>query len=287
MGYLKIITAILIWSSLGIFVRKIELPNQCIIFYSATVAGLLQFLLLTATGLFRKVKHAESSMRNAVFLVIAPLCFIANALLFYFAFRNTTISNAVLTHYTAPVFVALLAPLLLKEKIHTTAWLAIVLSSIGLWFILSGKNHVSEISRYDNEHLGIIAGALSGVAYAFLILTIRRIASLYSSLFITFIQNGIVTLLLLPFVYSIPLPMQSLPYLITMGIVHSTIAPLLYVQGFRSVRANEAAILGYFEPIGATLLAMVFFREIPGVQALIGGSLILYSGYMILRGRGK
>jgi len=286
MGYLKIVTAILIWSSLGIFIRKIELPNHCIIFYSSTVAGFLQFLLLMSTGLFKKVKHVESSLRSAVFLVLAPVCFIANALLFYFAFRNTTIANAVLTHYTAPVFVALLAPLLLKEKIDKTAWLAIALSSIGLWFILAGKNPVSEIARYEREHLGIIAGALSGLAYAFLILTIRRIAALYSSLFITFIQNGIVTLLLLPFVYTITLPTQSLPYLITMGIVHSTIAPLLYVQGFRSVRANEAAILGYFEPIGATLLALVFFREVPGLQALIGGFLILYSGYMILKGRG-
>lgn len=287
MGYLKIITAILIWSSLGIFVRKIELPNYCIIFYSATVAGLLQFLLLTSTGLLKRAKYAESSKRSALFLVLAPLCFIANTLLFYFAFRNTTISNAVLTHYTAPVFVALLAPLFLKEKIHKTAWLAIILSSIGLWFILGGKNHVAEVSPYGREDLGIIAGALSGLAYALLILTIRRIAALYSSLFITFIQNGIVTLLLLPFVYAVPLPMQSVPYLITMGIVHSTIAPLLYVQGFRSVRANEAAILGYFEPIGATLLALIFFREVPGVQALIGGGLILYSGYMILKRKGS
>jgi drug/metabolite transporter (DMT)-like permease len=265
MGYLKIVTAILIWSSLGIFIRKIELPNHCIIFYSSTVAGLLQFILLASTGLFKKVKHADSSLRNTVFLVLAPLCFIANALLFYYAFRNTTIANAVLTHYTAPVFVALLAPLLLKEKIHKTAWLAIILSSIGLWFILGEKNHVSEISRYDREHLGIIAGALSGVAYAFLILTIRRIAGLYSSLFITFIQNGIVTLLLLPFVYTIP----------------------LQVQGLKSVKANEAAILGYFEPIGATILALIFFREVPGLQALVGGGLILYSGYMILRSHVK
>jgi drug/metabolite transporter (DMT)-like permease len=287
MGYLKIVTAILIWSSLGIFIRKIELPNHCIIFYASTVAGLLQFILLISTGLFNKVKQAESSIRSAVFLVIAPLCFIANALLFYFAFRNTTIANAVLTHYTAPVFVALLAPLLLREKIHKTAWLAIILSSIGLWFILGGGNHVSELSRYDKEHLGIIAGALSGLAYAFLILTIRRIASLYSSLFITFIQNGIVTLLLLPFVYTIPFPMESLPYLLIMGVIHSTIAPLLYVQGLKSVKANEAAILGYFEPIGATILALIFFHEVPGLQALIGGALILYSGYMILRSRGK
>ena len=126
MGYLKIVTAILIWSSLGIFIRKIELPNHYIIFYASTIAGFLQFFLLISTGQFKKARHAESNSRSAVFLVLAPLCFIANALLFYFAFRNTTIANAVLTHYTAPVFVAILAPLLLKEKIQKTAWMAIL-----------------------------------------------------------------------------------------------------------------------------------------------------------------
>ena len=55
----------------------------------------------------------------------------------------------------------------------------------------------------------------------------------------------------------------------------------------RSVKANEAAILGYFEPVGAILLALIFFREVPGKIALLGGALILYSGYMILKARLK
>ncbi len=287
MGYLKIVTAILIWSSLGIFIRKIDLPNQCIIFSTATIAGTLQFILLASTGLFKKVKRSEGPSRGAIFLVLSPLCFIANTMLFYFAFRNTTIANAVLTHYTAPVFVALLAPILLKERIHKTTWIAIALSSAGLWLILGGGAPEPGTTQGNREHLGILAGALSGLAYAFLILIIRRIAPLYSSLFITFIQNGIVAIVLLPFVFRIPIPMEALPYLVTMGVLHSTVAPLLYVQGFRSVKANEAAILGYFEPVGAILLALIFFREVPGKIALLGGALILYSGYMILKARLK
>ena len=285
MGYLKIITAILIWSSLGIFVRRIELPNQGIIFYSATIAGVLQFIILVSTGLLKKAKHSEGNTRSALFLLLAPFCFIANTMLFYFAFRNTTIANAVLTHYTAPVFVAVLAPILLKEKIQRTAWLAIVISSIGLWFILGNNSPAAGVHQGGSEHLGIIAGALSGLAYAFLILIIRRIAPLYSALFITFIQNGIVAIVLLPFVLNIQVTMQSLPYLITMGIVHSTIAPWLYVQGFKSVKANEAAILGYFEPVGAIILAFFVLHEVPGLTALLGGALILFSGYLILRSR--
>jgi drug/metabolite transporter (DMT)-like permease len=208
-------------------------------------------------------------------------------MLFYFAFRNTTIANAVLTHYTAPVFVALLSPLLLKEPVHRTAWTAILLSSIGLWFILGWGSAGSEGHYGDREHLGIIAGALSGLAYAFLILIVRRIASIYPSLLITFVQNGIVALVLLPFVFRVEVPSASVPYLILMGVVHSTIAPLLYVQGFRSVRAGDAAILGYFEPVGAILLALAVYHEVPGMIALFGGMLILLSGYMVVRARSK
>ena len=77
-----------------------------------------------------------------------------------------------------------------------------------------------------------------------------------------------------------PFTAQSLPYILILGIVHSTIAPFLYVQGFHSVKANEAAILGYLEPVGAIILALIFLHEIPGVNALLGGALILYSGLM-------
>lgn len=285
MGHIKIIAAILIWSSLGIFIRKIDLPNHCIIFYASTIAGTFQFILLTSSGLLKKEKYSAGGSRGALLLVLLPFCFIANSMLFYFAFRNTTIGSAVLTHYTAPVFVALLAPLLLKEKITKITWTAIILSSAGLWLVLGGRVSGLLTFQAGNERLGIIAGSLSGLAYAFMIIIIRRIAALYSPLSITFIQNGIVALILLPFVLSVPVSMETLSYLIIMGIFHSTAAPLLYVQGFRSVKANEAAILGYFEPVSAIILAFIVLHEVPGITALFGGALIIFSGYLIIKAR--
>jgi drug/metabolite transporter (DMT)-like permease len=193
----------------------------------------------------------------------------------------------VLTHYTAPIFVALLAPVFLKEKVLKKAWIAIILSSIGLWSILGMPTSGETFSLADRERLGIIAGVLSGLAYALLIIIIREIASKFSTLFIICIQNCLVALILLPFVYTIPLTVQALPYMLTLGIVHSTLAPFLYVQGFHSVKANEAAILGYLEPVGAIILALVILHEVPGLGALLGGALILLSGYMIVNSGGE
>ncbi|MBI5057945.1 MAG: DMT family transporter [Nitrospirae bacterium] len=287
MGYLKIIIAILIWSSLGIFIRNIGLPNVAIVFYSCAIAGVIQWILLLLKGQFRKDLDIANRVHKILLLIAIPVCTIANTLLFYFAFKHTTIANAVLAHYTAPIFVAILAPIFLKEKSHKTTWLAIVLSSIGLWLMLWMPSSGGAASMSVSERYGIIAGACSGIAYAFLILILRVVASQYLSLVIIFLQNSIVAVLLLPFVFTIPVSMQSLPYLIAMGVLHSTIAPLIYVQGFQSVKANDAAILGYFEPIGATILAFIFLNELPGLTALFGGSLILLSGYLIFRDRGK
>ncbi|MBI4682536.1 MAG: EamA family transporter [Nitrospirae bacterium] len=283
MGHLKIIAAILIWSSLGIFVRRIGLPNAAIVFYSAAIAGLFQFALLALTGGMKKELNASSQTNNILLFIGIPAISLANVLLFYFAFTHTTIANAVLSHYTAPIFVAVMAPLFLKERSHKTIWIAILLSSAGMWLMLWMPSSSGVMPMSVNERNGIIAGASSGFAYALIILTLRTLASRYSPLFIICIQNCIMSLILLPFMLVINFPMQSLPYLITMGMVHSTIAPLLYVQGFRSVKANEAAILGYFEPVGATLLALVFLHESPGLISLLGGALILFSGYMILK----
>ncbi len=285
MGYLKILTALLIWSSLGVFVRKVDLPNIGLIFYPSLIAGLLQLILLSWTGLLKKSVQTQYDTRSILLLLIIPISFLANSFLFYFAFRNTTIANAVLTHYTAPVFVAFMAPFFLKEKIHKAAWFAILLSSIGLWFILKGTPPSGTTAATDKELLGIIAGACSGLAYAFLIITIRSIASQYSSLFIICIQNLVVALLLVPFILDISLSWHHVPYLLTLGVVHSTLAPILYVQGFHTAKANEAAILGYFEPVGAILLAFVFLGETPAPQAFIGGLLILCSGYLIMRAK--
>ena len=280
MGYLKIISAILIWSSLGIFVRKSGLTITVLIFYPALIAAFFQLLLLITRNQLVPPRGSERSTKHIGLLLLIPVCFVANSLFFYYAFTHTTIANAVLTHYTAPIFVALMAPIFLKEKIFKTTWLAILLSSIGLWFIKG------ELSLGSQEWNGMTAGVASGLAYAFLILVIRGIVTQYPPLFIIFIQNAVVSLMLLPFIMKIQLPMTSFPYVVIMGIVHSTIAPLLYVQGVKRVKAHEAAILGYFEPIGAIILALFFLHEVPGVRKLLGGALILYSGFMIIYNKG-
>jgi drug/metabolite transporter (DMT)-like permease len=200
-----------------------------------------------------------------------------NSLLFYYSISNTTIANAVLTHYTSPIFVAMLSPVLLRESIDRLVITAIIISTAGLLLMLKG------FSLSEQDVKGIIAGVISGLTYAMIIIIGRFLAQQFSPLLITVSQNLFVVVLLLPFIKEIP--METAGYFILMGIVHSTVAPLLYIRGLKEVRANKAAILGYLEPVGAMLFALFIFKEVPRIMSLAGGILILYSGYLIIKSR--
>jgi drug/metabolite transporter (DMT)-like permease len=76
---------------------------------------------------------------------------------------------------------------------------------------------------------------------------------------------------------------RTMGLLVVTGLLHSTVAPLLYYSALRKVIAQHAAILGYMEPLAAIPLAALFLSEIPPFSALAGGALVLLSGYLIVR----
>ncbi|MBI4688052.1 MAG: EamA family transporter [Nitrospirae bacterium] len=274
-GHLKIALAIVIWSSLGVFVRNVEMPTAGVVFYPSFFAMLFQGGIL-----YKRKEISFSSFKPPapVFYLLGP-CALLNTFLYFYAFTHTTIANAVLTHYTAPIFVALMAPLLLREKSTKAIWLAILISSTGLWLMLGG------LSFGSKDFNGILAGTVSGLTYAVIVIILRGISNTHRPLFVVFIQNAVISLILLPLVVNMHVSLQSLMYLLAMGAIHSTLAPLLYVLGFKTVKANEAAVLGYLEPVGAIILALIFFNEIPTSKALLGGAMILLSGFLILKDR--
>ncbi|MCK7502703.1 MAG: DMT family transporter [Desulfobacterales bacterium] len=90
---------------------------------------------------------------------------------------------------------------------------------------------------------GFSAGILSGFAYAMLIIIIRAFSVTFDPLFITFVQNTMIAAFLLPFIPNPPHLASSLWVLFVMGVIHYTVAPVLYLRGMKEVQANTAAIL--------------------------------------------
>jgi len=103
MGSFYILAAIFIWSSLPVFVRLLQVDIATLMFYSALTSVLLSGAILLG------LRQAWPSGKGvALLLALGPLSLL-NIFTYFYAMRHTSVANAVLTHYIAPVVVAFLA----------------------------------------------------------------------------------------------------------------------------------------------------------------------------------
>ncbi|KAF0185174.1 MAG: Permease drug/metabolite transporter (DMT) superfamily [Nitrospirae bacterium] len=276
-----IVIAILLWSSLGVIIRLTGLPVLSLIFFPCAVSLLPLGMLL----LYRRSQWKTPDRNDLGLLVLLSVTALINTGTFFFAYQYTSIANAVLTHYTAPVIVAFLAPIILKERFTFSLLGAVALAAAGLWIMLgaSPAEFVSALVSGDRSSIGILSGLVSGIAYAFVIILIRTGAQRIDPVVMTFGQNLLLVVMLMPFIQP-PAPFFPTAWIfLVIGLLLSTVAPVLYFRGMRDVTANKAAILGYLEPVAAILLGFIVLSEPVGFNTVVGGCMILLSGYLTRR----
>ncbi len=272
----------LIWSTWGLFVRWLELPPVVILFYTSLVASLTVPVILALRG---ELDLGGMCQVWPWFLALL-LASLVNNITYFYALGHTTVSNAVFTHYTAPLFVAVLAPLLIAEPLQRVTLLSLPLAVGGMVMIVIAGGGVHVESR---QVLGIGAGTVSGLAYGLLIIASRKLSRMrMHHKAIVLVLWGTASITAVPAMleqYSLSITKTGL--LLLTGCLHSTLAPLLYYQALRHVIAQYAAILGYLEPVFAVHLAFCVLGEAPGLWALAGGVCILISGYIVVRHSSK
>jgi drug/metabolite transporter (DMT)-like permease len=204
-----------------------------------------------------------------------------NNLTYFYSLGHTTVSNAVFTHYTAPVIVAAIAPLLIAERLQRVTLISLPIAALGMTMIVAAGGKISLNSAHT---AGIVAGTLSGLAYAFVIIFSRRLSQLilhHKAIIVNlWITAAITAPAALTADYHVSFRAGAL--LLVTGLLHSNLAPLLYFSALRKVMAQHAAILGYMEPLAAIPLAFLFLSETPTLTTLFGGILILVSGYLVM-----
>jgi drug/metabolite transporter (DMT)-like permease len=277
-NYLMIIAAMLIWSTWGPMIRWMGLPPVVILFYTSLIASFFVPLVLRVRGDFPDAIFSLKSWHLFAGLSIAS---IMNNLTYFYSLGHTTVSNAVFTHYTAPVIVAAIAPLLIAERLQRVTLISLPIAALGMTMIVAAGGKISLNSAHT---AGIVAGTLSGLAYAFVIIFSRRLSQLilhHKAIIVNlWITAAITAPAALTADYHVSFRAGAL--LLVTGLLHSNLAPLLYFSALRKVMAQHAAILGYMEPLAAIPLAFLILSETPTLTTLFGGILILLSGYMVM-----
>ncbi|MDU1911889.1 DMT family transporter [Fusobacterium sp.] len=273
---LRNISAMLIFGTIGIFVKNIELASSEI----ALLRGIIGGIVLISVSILVKNKISFKDVKsNLLLLLLSGGAIGLNWIFLFQAYRYTTISNATLSYYFAPVFVTLLSPVILKEKLTLKKMLCVACAMLGMICIVGNSSGVTE---GRNDFLGIAYGLSAAAFYASVILMNKFLKNL-KSLETTYIQLILAATVLMPYVFIVEgfnvlnISASSIPYILILGIVHTGFAYLLYFSSLKELKGQTIAVMSYIDPISAVIISAIFLRERMGVLQIAGGILILGS----------
>lgn len=290
-GYLYIVLAMAIWSTQGVVVKLSGAKAHELLFYSLLFASVIQ-----STIFLNPLNRKEfPPLKKIPHIVLLCFFILINTFTFIYAYTKTSVANAVFTHYIAPVVVAVLAPVFLNERITFRTIISVCVATFGLWILLGDISIFSIVkdlfsgkdsAGLDSNTKGLIAGTISGIAYGLLIITAKSLTfSISNKYVLVFVQNLIMLIIFIPFASRLTL--DYLWAVLIMSSCYATIAPYVYYKGLYIIEANKAAILGYMEPVFAIIFAMLFLNEYPTGLSIVGGALIILSGYMVIFNKEK
>ena len=272
----SLILAMTIFGTIGIFRKYIPLPSGIV----ACARGILGVAFLLIFIKIKKLPMNWKTIKKYLKILLISGGFIGlNWVLLFESYRYTSVAVATLCYYMAPIFVMLVSPFLLKEKLTVKKAICVLIALLGMVFV-SGVLETG-ISG-SGEIVGILFGVGAAVLYASAVLMNKKLTEV-PGFERTIVQLGAAALSLLPYVlvtewgtdmdWSGPV----LPLVLVLGIVHTGIAYALYFGGIKELPAQTSALLSYIDPVSAIILSAVFLREGLSVSGLVGAVLVLGS----------
>jgi len=277
-GHLGMALGCSVFATSSLLIRYIDLPAQTIVFYrfAFAVLGLLLFGL--PVDLMKGIQTTRDKWLVVSLGVVATVSFVS----FVVALQYTSVANANLLFFVSPVVTPFLADKLLGERISKLAIMALVLAILGVFVVGYPELQMPEL----RDSIGM-AMAFGGGFFASLSTVLRKMVDKsVPSYVITVYRNVVTAMCTLPLMLftrgSFEMNSITLSLLAILGIVNTGLAGLLTVDAMGKIKAQDAAVLRYAEPLGAILLAWVFLSELPSIYTVVGGGLILLAGYMVV-----
>ncbi|MEW6080892.1 MAG: EamA family transporter [Bacillota bacterium] len=278
--YIMVLTAGVLWGSGSLFVRLLQLQGlqaSLIVLMRASMAwAILGLWILLSQPRLLRIQRRDIP----IFLVLG---FVGPALsqpLFITCVTLTSVALAALMNYTAPVFVAILARVFLKEPLTPRKITAVVLTVVGLG-LLTGAWGALFRQGLNLSWLALATGLGSGVFYAIYTLVLKGLAPRYHPAAVQFSTMSVALPFLLAYAaFSLEgppvIPTGAWPAAMANAILPGTVAFLLFTGGIRHIQAGKASITATIEPIATAILGLVFLDEGLGPLDILGMAMVLW-----------
>ncbi|AKB74174.1 integral membrane protein [Methanosarcina lacustris Z-7289] len=275
----QVIAASVIYGFAGIFFLYIKnMAAGPVVFFQLLFGFLALAVYLAATGQLSRIRLRGK--RKALLLLGAWQ--VGVMLSYYTAVNFTNVSMSVLLLYTAPLYVLLVAPVLLKEKISTKNLAALALSLTGVVVVVGPESLISAPTGSGYLY-GVLMGLFSGLFYACIIMTSRYLRDEYSGLEQLFFSTGVTLVILFPFMLQISSAalLENLPVLLFLGVMITSLGSILYFTGLEHVKAQNASIISLLEPVSAIFFAYLILNDPVSRATQLGCVLILASSLLM------
>jgi drug/metabolite transporter (DMT)-like permease len=267
------------WGLIAVLVASVDLGAEALAFWRLAFAALA---LAAAALLTRRTELLAPGDRLPA---LAALGVVQGAhwLLFFEAVDHGSVALAVLTFYAAPLVIALVAPLVLPERLSATVLGASLVGAAGIVAIAldaSGEGGAPSAAA-------VAAGLGSAASYAALVILAKRLlAAATPPLTVAFWDCLVGAVAVAPVLLLagrvVPRGADEWAAALTLGVVFTGLSTLVYATLLRRVTAQAAGVLTFLEPVAGVLLGWALVDQRPGEATLLGGALVLAAGLVVV-----
>jgi drug/metabolite transporter (DMT)-like permease len=281
-GYAEIAASSLILGTSATLIQISTMPASLLIVTRMGLAGIVLAVIFLLSGGVREVRRSGHFRRMILVGFVVAL-----EMIFYFAsIRASNVIVGVSLEYMAPVFVALLAPVVLRTRRQGIDLVAVAVAVAGMLLLVLPAATAGDGSVTVP---GVVFGLLAGLMFATAMMLISSMgrAGVRGSTFALFYCVGSVILLTPLAVWQTAGSGYRLTWADTLivlisALVYTALCFSLFSDGLRYVRVEHAGILGYLEPVTAPLWAFLLIGEAPPWTTYAGGALIVAAGILVI-----
>lgn len=294
---LVLVFGVLAVSTSSILVRlaQNDAPSLVIAAYRLTLAS----IALAPVALTRHRRELLDLKAVEIILALISGSFLAiHFAAFISSLEYTSVASSVVLATSTPLWVALLAPIILKEPLTRPLFTGMVLALIG-----SGIVGFSDVCTWSNYRLACppmqafmgnqslrgnflaLSAAWMAVGYLFIGRRLRAKVSLVAYIFLVYGMAAVILdlILILAGISPTGYPPQTYLWFIMLALVPQLLGHSTYNWALGHLSATYVSIAVIGEPIGSTILAYFILKEAPSVIELFGAILILAGIFLASR----
>jgi len=265
----NLILASFFFSLMTVCVKIIDnrIPIYELVFFRSLIS-------LFITSLIINKKNINPWGKNRPLLILRGLLGTIALVCIFYAIKNMPLNISTVIQYTYPIFIAMFAGILIKEKITKNIIIASLIGWLGILLILN-PYQLSSINVELNK-LTILIAFLGAISTALAYITVKKL-SLTEDIFIIikyFPLMSVITLSPIVLFNWVTPNINDLTWIIGIGIFTQAGQTFLTI-GLKKLPTSNAATINYLQVIFGSLWGILFFNELINFNFIIGAVLVL------------